>query len=49
MILGSIIAMFFVISVFIAAMEAWYERDWPRDTFKFMLIFGAILVFWITL
>jgi hypothetical protein len=32
-----------LISVLISIGEAVYERDWPRDTFKYVLLFGLIL------
>lgn len=34
----------FAISVLIALGEAYYERDWPRDTFKFVVMFGLVLI-----
>ena len=27
--------------------EAYHERDWPRDTFKYFLWMGAVLLFWL--
>jgi hypothetical protein len=42
MLLASLAA--FLISVVISIAEAGFERDWPRDTFKFVVIFGIILL-----
>jgi hypothetical protein len=35
-------AVLFVLSVLVAATEAISERDWPRETGKYALIFGAL-------
>lgn len=35
----------FAISVLISLGEVYYERDWPRETFRYVVIFGAILLF----
>jgi Ca2+/Na+ antiporter len=41
----------FLVCVFISIAEVWYERDWPRETYRFVLYFGAItaLAFFLTL
>jgi hypothetical protein len=33
----------FLLSVVMNIAEAWIERDWPRDTFRFTVAFGFIL------
>lgn len=38
-------AILFVLSVLVAATEAIGERDWPRETGKYVLIFGALTVY----
>ena len=42
MILIAIIGL--LVSVFLACAEAAYERDWPRDTFKYVLAFIVVLI-----
>ena len=34
----------FCMSVVLSIGEAYFERDWPRDTFRYVLIFGVILL-----
>jgi hypothetical protein len=35
---------FFALTVAFAIGEAACERDWPRETFKWVVIFGLILI-----
>jgi hypothetical protein len=44
-ILPLICVTFFVLSVLVAATEAIGERDWPRETGKYVLIFGALTLY----
>lgn len=40
-----LVALFaFALSVVISIAEAVIEKDWPRDTFKFVVIFGVALL-----
>jgi hypothetical protein len=36
---------FFAVSLFFVAAEIYYERDWPRHSFKFLAISLVTLVF----
>ena len=36
------LALFFLACA-VSMMESFYERDWPRDTFKFVLLTGMLL------
>jgi hypothetical protein len=35
------------ISIVMCAGEAYYERAWPKWGFKYFLIFGSCLLFWL--
>lgn len=35
------------LSVLVAALEAYYEKDWPRHTFGFVALFVVIAAFYL--
>jgi hypothetical protein len=39
--------MLLVISLLVVGAEIYYERDWPRDTWSYPVIFGLGLFLWI--
>jgi hypothetical protein len=44
-ILPVICVVLFVLSVLVAATEAIGERDWPRETGKYVVIFGLLTLY----
>jgi hypothetical protein len=41
------IGVMFVISVLFCAGEAYWERDWPREGAKYLLLYAGGLTFWL--